>query len=78
MTIELFSRAVLLCDLPEEGLRAGDVVTVVDTHVDSDGKTIGYEVEVFAASGETIAVTSVPADALRLPTPSDRLTSRVA
>ncbi len=45
---------VLTADLPTEGLKAGDVGTVVMVH------TIpGYEVEVMTLEGRTIAVVSV-------------------
>jgi hypothetical protein len=78
MTIELFGRVVLTRDVPEEDLRRGDVATVVEEHCDEAGKVIGYEVELFSASGETLAVASVPSDAVRKATASDRVTTRVA
>src|SRR5712692_11323011 len=56
-------RVVLLRDLPEEGLRAGDVGTIAERHPASGDTPAGYEVEFFAANGETVAVASVPADA---------------
>ncbi len=58
MTIELYSEAVLTCDLPAHHLRAGDVVKVVDRHAVVDGRD-AYSIEVFNTHGETIAVTSV-------------------
>ncbi|MHB1036072.1 MAG: DUF4926 domain-containing protein [Pirellulales bacterium] len=78
MALELYSRVVLARDLPEEGLRRGDVATIVEAYRDSSGEVIGYEVELFSANGETLAVASVPADAVRTPTLADRLTTRVA
>lgn len=78
MNIDLYSRVVLTHDVPEEDLRSGDVATVVEEHRDPSGKVIGYEVELFSASGETLAVASVPADAVRKATASDRVTTRVA
>ncbi|MEW6638091.1 MAG: DUF4926 domain-containing protein [Actinomycetota bacterium] len=54
-------RAVLTRDLPELRLRAGDVGTVV--HVYEGGAA--YEVEFFTLTGDTLAVATVPADALR-------------
>ncbi len=77
MTIELFSRVILTRAIPEEGLQPGDVATVVEAYLDPSGNVEGYEVELFSASGSTLAVASVPADAVRNPTPSDRLTTRV-
>lgn len=78
MTFELFSRVVLTQEVPGEDLRPGDVATVVEVHRDSSGSVIGFEVELFSAIGDTLAVASVPVDAVRKPSSSDRLTTRVA
>lgn len=59
-----YTDVALRCDVPEHRLRRGDIVKLVDRHVASDG-TEGYSIEVFNALGDTIAVTSVPASALR-------------
>ncbi|HYV41455.1 MAG TPA: DUF4926 domain-containing protein [Thermoanaerobaculia bacterium] len=77
MSVSLFERVVLLRDLPEEGLRAGDIGTIVERHPASGGTPPGYEVEFFAANGETVAVASVPADAVRLATDRDLLSARM-
>jgi hypothetical protein len=69
---------VLTREIPEENLRAGDVGTIVEVHDDSSGQIVGYEVEFFSAAGDTLAVASLPADAVRKPSSSDRLTTRVA
>ncbi len=45
MPFELFSDVILTKDLPEEGLRAGDVGTAVERHV-VPGMEDGYSVEV--------------------------------
>ncbi len=63
MRFELYTEVVLARDLPELGLRRGDLVKLVDHHVAPDGEE-GYSIEVFNAVGETIAVSSVPANAL--------------
>jgi hypothetical protein len=52
--------AVLTVDLPEHGLKAGDVGTVVLVH----GRQ-GYEVEFMTLDGETVAVTSLQAAQVR-------------
>jgi hypothetical protein len=52
--------AVLTVDLPEHGLSAGDIGTIVLVH-----GTKGYEVEFVTLEGETLAVTSLRADQLR-------------
>ncbi len=59
--IRELDRVVLTKDYPEEGLKAGDVGTVV--HVYRDGAA--YEVEFLTLSGETLTVLTVPADAAR-------------
>ena len=65
MSLKLLERAVLTEDLPEEGLRAGDVGVVVE-HYSANGETPeGYELEFFSARGDTIAVVSVPSSAVR-------------
>ena len=46
---------VLIVDLPEDGLVAGDVGTVVHIH----GEGAGYEVEFMTMTGETVAVATV-------------------
>ncbi len=63
--IEEFEEAVLVKDLPEKGLVAGDVGTVVDVHRADDGSVGGYTLEFFSLSGDTLAVAAVTADAVR-------------
>jgi Domain of unknown function (DUF4926) len=48
---------VLTADLPEHGLKAGDLGTVVLVH-----RHGVYEVEFMALDGETVAVVSLPPD----------------
>ena len=52
---------VLTQDLRDEGLKAGDVGTVVDVYRAGEG----YEVEFFSLSGETLAVATVLASNVR-------------
>ena len=52
---------VLVCDLPEYGLNAGDIGTVVLVHRGDRG----YEVEFIALDGETIAVATLLASQVR-------------
>ncbi|MDZ7265926.1 MAG: DUF4926 domain-containing protein [candidate division KSB1 bacterium] len=73
MSFPLFSRVVLVQDLPDENLFAGDMGTIVEHHPATDRYPEGYEVEFFAGNGETVAVTSVPATALRPATRRDML-----
>jgi hypothetical protein len=52
---------VLTDDLPDSGLRAGDVGWVVAVHRGN----AGYEVEFVTLAGETVSVETVPADRVR-------------
>ena len=52
--------AVLTVDLPEHGLSAGDIGTIVLLHGNE-----GYEVEFVTLEGEPLAVVSLSADQLR-------------
>ena len=61
MTINEHDCIVLTADLPTERLKAGDVGTVVHIH----GAGAAYEVEFMTLAGNTIAVATVAADALR-------------
>ena len=75
MTMELFQDVILDVDVPESGLDAGDIGTVVERHVVA-GKEDGYSVEFFDMTGKTVAVIVVPASRLRIPTHHDRPCSR--
>jgi len=59
MKYELYTRVALGVDLPEEGLRRGDVATLVEHHPGRPGQEDGYSLEVFNAVGETVAVVTV-------------------
>ena len=48
-------------DLPEEGLATGDIGAIV--HVYPDG--LAFEVEFVSLTGKTIAVATLPVDAVR-------------
>jgi hypothetical protein len=63
---------ILTRDVTEHGLRAGDVGTVVERHVVAGVAQEGYPVEFLDMTGNTVAVDTLPASALRLPTPDDR------
>lgn len=52
---------VLSRNLPEHGLEAGDIGTVVLVHREG----AGFEVEFATLTGETVAVVTVSADAIR-------------
>ena len=70
MTFEIYQDAILTRDLPEPGLRAGDVGTVVEQH-QVPGRQDGYSVEFFDMTGRTVAVVILPACGLGRPTAAD-------
>jgi hypothetical protein len=59
--VDELDEVVLTCDLPDPGLAAGDIGTVVLVH--DEGK--GYEVEFMTLDGETIAVATLRAEQVR-------------
>lgn len=71
MDFQLYTDVVLVRDMPEEGLRAGDVGVVVERHSVA-GRETGYSVEFFDMLGHTVVVVPLPASALRTPTHADR------
>jgi Domain of unknown function (DUF4926) len=71
-----YQEVVLLRDIPEEGLCAGDVGTIVERH-NVPGREPGYSVEFFDMLGNTVAVVTLPASALRAPARVDRPAVRV-
>lgn len=60
-------RIVLTSDLPEGGLKAGDVGTIVHVF----GQERAFEVEFLALDGHTVAVATVTPSQLRAVTTSD-------
>lgn len=72
MVLDLYSDVILTRDVEGHGLRAGDVGTVVERHRVPGVAEEGYSVEFFDMTGNTVAVITVPASALRQPTPADR------
>lgn len=71
MSFQPHDIAVLVRDLPEHGLRAGDVGTVVFTY---DTRT--FEVEFVRGSGGTQALVTLSIDDLRPMTDADLLAVR--
>jgi hypothetical protein len=65
--IEELEEVVLTADLPEHGLRRGDIGTVVLVHRGGEG----YEVEFTTLDGETIAVVSLHASQVRTTGPRE-------
>ncbi len=59
--IDELDEVVLTCDVPDHGLAAGDIGTVVLVH--DEGK--GYEGEFMTLDGKTIAVATLRAEQMR-------------
>jgi hypothetical protein len=64
VSIELYLDVILLCNIPEEGLYAGDIGTVVEQH-HVEGLETGYSVEFFDLLGNTVAVATLSGSYLR-------------
>ncbi len=74
--MELYQEVALPCDLPECGLRAGDVAILVDfVPYPSDGEG-GCVLEVFNAIGESFEVIAVPISVVEVLRPDEILTVR--
>jgi hypothetical protein len=65
--IKEHDRVVLSADVPAEGLKAGDVGTVV--HAYADGRA--YEVEFVTLEGKTIAVVTLETTQVRAVNPRE-------
>jgi hypothetical protein len=59
--IQELEQVMLTTDLPEHGLRSGDIGTVVLVHQQS----AGYEIEFVGTDGDTLAVVTLLADQVR-------------
>lgn len=59
MNLKLYEQVALRRDLPEQGLKAGDVATLVDLVPGSPGQSDGDVIEVFNVLGHTVCVTAV-------------------
>ena len=75
MNFKLYQDVILTVDLPQQGLCAGDIGTLVERHV-VPGKEDGFSVEFFDMTGHTVAVVVVPGSQLRTPTSVDRPSKR--
>jgi hypothetical protein len=75
MDYPLFEDVIVLTDLPDEGILAGDIGVVVDRH-EVAGLETGYSVEFFDLAGNTVAVALLPESKLRRPSAADRPMAR--
>jgi hypothetical protein len=77
MNYELYSDVILLQDIPEEGLSAGDVGTLVKKH-QIEGLKTGYSVEFFdmLRKKQLLLSTYPKVPSVSLPTETDRALDR--
>jgi hypothetical protein len=66
MMMELYQEVALTRDLPEYGLRSGDVAMLVDFVPHPTNGEEGCVLEVFNAIGESIVVIAVPISAVEI------------
>jgi uncharacterized protein DUF4926 len=78
MPLVMYGDVILTHDVTEHGLRAGDVGTVVERHAVPGVIEEGYSVEFFDMTGNTVALVTLSASALRMPTLVDRPTVRAS
>jgi Domain of unknown function (DUF4926) len=69
---------IITKEIPEESAILGDVGTIIEEYRDTQGTITGYELKILSVDGQTLAVCSVPADAVRKATVTDRLCSRMS
>ncbi|MFI5202540.1 MAG: DUF4926 domain-containing protein [Candidatus Kapaibacterium sp.] len=61
MKFNLFQRVAFSVDIPEDGIRKGDIATIVEYF---DKPRPGYALEIFNAVGKTVGVVAVPETSL--------------
>lgn len=66
MTVQLYQEVSLTCDLPEHGLKAGDIATLVDFVPHPSNGEEGCVLEVFNAIGESFTTIAVPISAIEV------------
>jgi hypothetical protein len=77
MTMELYQEVALTRDLPEYGLRVGDIAVLVDFVPHPSNGEEGCVLEVFNAVGESFAVIAVPSSTVEVLRPDEILTVRL-
>jgi hypothetical protein len=64
VNVELYQEVALTCDLPDHGLRIGDIAMLVDFVPHPSGGEEGCVLEVFNAIGESLTTITVPMSAV--------------
>jgi hypothetical protein len=76
MSLELYQRIALSRDIPEEGLKKGDIAYLLDYVPHPENLEPGCVLEVFNAIGESITVLTVPESAIESLRPDEILSVR--
>ena len=76
MTLELYQEVTLTRELPEYGLKAGDIATLIDFVAHPSSGEEGCVLEVFNAVGESLTVIAVPISAVEVLGADEILTVR--
>jgi len=76
MELTLYQQIALRRDVPEEGLRRGDVATLIDIVPGPVGWPQGAVLEVFNAVGDTLCVTTVSVEDIEPLTANEILSAR--
>jgi hypothetical protein len=76
MTMKLYQEVSLTRDLPEYGLRSGDMAMLVDLVPHPVNGEKGCVLEVFNAIGESLAAIAVPISAVEVLRPDEILSVR--
>ncbi|TVQ27432.1 MAG: DUF4926 domain-containing protein [Wenzhouxiangella sp.] len=71
MSIEILDTVVLSADIPEKGLKRGDVGAIVEVYADEC-----FEVEFVAGSGQTVALVTLPGSMIHPIGPGEMLAVR--
>jgi hypothetical protein len=71
---DLYQRVSLNCDFPEYQLKTGDVATLIDYVTHPNNGEQGSVLEIFSATGESIAVVIIPISAIQ-PLRNDQILS---
>jgi hypothetical protein len=78
MKYPLYSHVILAQDIPAHGLCQDDLATIVEHYEGRPGQEPGYELEVFNAVGDTVAVVTVRESQIEAPRQEERLCVRHA
>lgn len=75
MDVALYSEMILVHDVPDEGLSAGDIGTIVECH-DVAGKETGDSLEFFEMFWNIVSVAISPGSSLQVHNCADRPAAR--